>query len=35
MLCPLEKPYPETLTFAWNCLMIITNMDMGYMLLSS
>jgi hypothetical protein len=35
MLCPLEKSHPKTLAFAWNGLMIITNMDMGYMLLYS
>jgi hypothetical protein len=22
MLCPLEKPHPETLAFAWNYLML-------------
>jgi hypothetical protein len=27
MICPLEKQHPETLAFAWNCLMIITDMD--------
>jgi hypothetical protein len=35
MLCPLEKRHPETLAFAQDCLMIITDMDMGYMLLCS
>jgi hypothetical protein len=35
MLCPLEKPYPEALAFAQDCLMIIADMDMGYMLLNS
>ena len=25
----------KTLAFAWNCLIIITNMDKGYMLLYS
>jgi hypothetical protein len=35
MLCPLEKQRPETLIFIGNCLMIITDMDMGYMLLYS
>jgi hypothetical protein len=35
MLCPLEKQHPEILAFIWNCLMIITDMDMGYMLLYS
>jgi hypothetical protein len=35
MLCPLEKRHPETLVFIWNCLMIIADMDMGYMLLYS
>jgi hypothetical protein len=35
MSCPLEKPYPETLAFTWNCLMIIADMDMSYMLLYS
>jgi hypothetical protein len=29
MLCPLEKQHPETLAFAWSCLMIIADMDMG------
>jgi hypothetical protein len=35
MLCPLEKQHSETLAFAWNCHIIITDMDMGYMLLYS
>jgi hypothetical protein len=35
MLYPLEKPHPEILAFAWNCLMIIANMNKGYMLLYS
>jgi hypothetical protein len=35
MLCPLEKPHPETLAFAQNCLMITADMDVGYMLLYS
>jgi hypothetical protein len=35
MICPLEKQPPETLAFAWNGLMIIADMDMGYMLLYS
>jgi hypothetical protein len=35
MICPLEKSPPEILAFAWNCLMIIADMDMGYMLLYS
>jgi hypothetical protein len=35
MLCPLEKQHSETLALVWNCLMIITDMDMGYMLLYS
>jgi hypothetical protein len=34
MLCPLEK-HPETLAFIWNYLMIIADIDMGYMLLYS
>jgi hypothetical protein len=33
MLCPLEKPHSETLAFAQNCLTIIADMDVGYMLL--
>jgi hypothetical protein len=35
MLYPLEKPHPETLALAQDCLMIIVDMDMGYMLLYS
>jgi hypothetical protein len=35
MICPLEKPHPETLAFIWKCLTIIADMDMGYMLLYS
>jgi hypothetical protein len=35
MLCPLEKPHLEALAFAQDCLMIITDMDKGYMLLYS
>jgi hypothetical protein len=35
MLYPLEKPYPETLAFAWNCLMIAADMDMSYIILYS
>jgi hypothetical protein len=35
MLCPLEKQYPETLAFNWKCLTIITDMNMGYILLYS
>jgi hypothetical protein len=35
MLCPLEKPHSETLAFAWYCLIIIADTDMGYMLLYS
>jgi hypothetical protein len=35
MLCPLEKPHSETLAFAWYCLMITADMDVGYMLLYS
>jgi hypothetical protein len=35
MLCPLEKPHPEVLAFAQDCLMAIADMDMGYMLLYS
>jgi hypothetical protein len=35
MLSPLEKQHPEALAFAWNCLMIIADMDMGYILLYS
>jgi hypothetical protein len=27
MLCPLEKPHPETLAFAWSCFMFIADMD--------
>jgi hypothetical protein len=33
MLCPLEKQHSETLAFIWNRLMIIADMDMGYVLL--
>jgi hypothetical protein len=29
MLCPLEKRHPETLIFAWSCLTITADMDMG------
>jgi hypothetical protein len=29
MLCPLGKPYPETLALVWKCLPIIADMDMG------
>jgi hypothetical protein len=29
MLCPLEKPHPETLAFAPDCLRVIADMDMG------
>jgi hypothetical protein len=29
MICPLEKPYSETLAFAPDCLRVITDMDMG------
>jgi hypothetical protein len=35
MICPLEKPHHETLALAQDCLMIIVDMDMGYMLLYS
>jgi hypothetical protein len=35
MLCPLEKRRSEALAFAQDCLMIIVDMDMGYMLLYS
>jgi hypothetical protein len=28
MLCPLEKPHPETLVFVWNYLRVIADMDM-------
>jgi hypothetical protein len=35
MICPLKKPHPEALAFAPDCLMIIVDMDMGYMLLYS
>jgi hypothetical protein len=35
MLHPLEKPYPEVLAFAQDCLMITADMDVGYMLLYS
>jgi hypothetical protein len=35
MLCPLEKPHSDTLAFAWNCLMIVADVDMGYLLLYS
>jgi hypothetical protein len=35
MLCPLEKQPSETLIFVGNCLMIIADMDMGYLLLHS
>jgi hypothetical protein len=35
MICPLEKSHPETLAFISNCLMIIADMDMGYLLLYS
>jgi hypothetical protein len=35
MLCPLEKPHPETLIFAQDCLMITADVDVGYMLLYS
>jgi RNA polymerase subunit RPABC4/transcription elongation factor Spt4 len=35
MICPLEKQHSETLAFAWNCLMIITDMDKSYMPLYS
>jgi hypothetical protein len=35
MLCPLEERHFETLAFVWICLMIIADMDMGYMLLYS
>jgi hypothetical protein len=27
MICPLEKPHPETLAFAQDCLMAIAEMD--------
>jgi hypothetical protein len=27
MLCPLEKPHPETLAFAWSSFMVIAHMD--------
>jgi hypothetical protein len=33
MLYPLEKPHPETLAFAQDCVMMIADMDTGYMLL--
>jgi hypothetical protein len=33
MLCPLEKPHPETLVFVWNYLTITADMNMGYILL--
>ena len=29
MICPLEKPHPETPAFIWKCLTIIADMDMG------
>jgi hypothetical protein len=35
MLCPLEKPYPDALAFVQDCLIIIVDLDMGYMLLYS
>jgi hypothetical protein len=35
MIYPPEKQHPETLAFIWNCLMIIADMDKGYMLLYS
>jgi hypothetical protein len=28
MLCPLEKPHPETLALAQDCLKVIADMDM-------
>jgi hypothetical protein len=33
MLCPLEKRHPEALAFASDCLRVIADMDMVYMLL--
>jgi hypothetical protein len=33
MLCPLEKQCPEALIIIGNCLMIIADIDMVYMLL--
>jgi hypothetical protein len=27
MICPLEKPHPEALAFARDCLMIIADVD--------
>jgi hypothetical protein len=35
MICPLEKQHSEALSFAWNCLMVIADMGMNYMLLYS
>jgi hypothetical protein len=35
MLYPLEKPHSETLALAQDCLMIIADMNMGYMFLYS
>jgi hypothetical protein len=35
MLCLLEKQHPETLAFAWNCLVITADMDIGYIILYS
>jgi hypothetical protein len=35
MLCPLEKQHPETLIFAWGCLIIIADKDMSYIILYS
>jgi hypothetical protein len=35
MLYPLEEPYSETLSFAQDWLMVIADMDMGYIILYS
>jgi hypothetical protein len=35
MLCPLEEPHSEAFAFTQDCLIIITDMDVGYMLLYS
>jgi hypothetical protein len=35
MLCPLEKPHPEALAFAPDCLRVTADMNVGYMLLYS
>jgi len=35
MLCPLEKPYSETLDFAWSCFMVTADMGKSYIILYS